>query len=239
MDELRLRKEKGQETQIHVVVRHLVRDAIGGIVQHAQFGQVPVGDPPQGGGVEVFQGGQALGFAAAGREGLEVLASVAQLAGAENLRMAGQDLLDQGGARARQAEDEHRPFAVQPPAIHALEQLRRERGHDPIHKPCVVVGVPALTPPRATGLVQSVRVTEAFAGPLVAAVGVVDLGQAEQEGGPFAVGEQRIGGELLHGLYVRPRQLAAQQGGQLGEGAGGAGSCRTARAGGAWRRTDR
>ena len=45
----------------------------------------------------------------------EVLPSLDQLAGAMDLRMAGQDLLDQRGPRAGQAEDEDRPPRVASP----------------------------------------------------------------------------------------------------------------------------
>ena len=56
----------------------------------------------------------------------------AQLAGAVHPRMAGQHLLDQGRAGARQAEDEHRHARVVAGPGQAVEQLRREAGDEPI-----------------------------------------------------------------------------------------------------------
>ena len=58
--------------------------------------------------------------------GLERSPHQTQLAGAVNRRVAGQHLLDQRCARARQSEDEHRPCGIRPAVAHASEELAIE-----------------------------------------------------------------------------------------------------------------
>ena len=53
---------------------------------------------------------------------LEVLTGQALFAGAEYLRVAGKNLLGQRRARARQADDEDRPFALHTDATCPLEE---------------------------------------------------------------------------------------------------------------------
>ena len=74
----------------------------------------------------------------AGGDRLERLAGQPQFAGAVDLRVAGQDLLDQRRPRPRQAEDEDRPARVVAPPGGPREELRVERLEQAVDEPLVV-----------------------------------------------------------------------------------------------------
>ena len=90
-------------------------------------------------GVEGGQAGQEAVIPPDRRgDGVEGLAGEPQLAGPVDPRMAGQHLLDQRGARARQAEDEDRLTRLVAGPGEAGEQLGREALDQPVDEPDVL-----------------------------------------------------------------------------------------------------
>ena len=212
VDQPRSGKQGRQEPQVQVVVGHLVGDAQGPGIQLAELLKVPLRHPPHGGTVQAADAGAGRLFDIEdARQRVEGLAAQSQLAGPENLRMAGQDLLDQRGSRARQPHDEHRPLAVEAEASNALEVSGRERRQQAIDKPRVVRGI---VPPAA---LLRVRKTEGVAlarmvrGLFKIAPGIEDLGQGSVESRALARHRVGTGQQLANHVLVGLGELAAQQ----------------------------
>ena len=152
-------------------------------------------------------------------QGQEILAGQVQFAGAEDLRMSGENLFGQGRARTRQADDEHRPFRLQAEAAHSLEERRGEGCHEVLDEAGIVVGTVA----RLSGGARPASGRWPVAAgrrPVRIRPGVAYLGQAEQQFD--AVGSLRSGSAeaLFEQSAVGLRQLAAQQPRQLPQGLG-------------------
>ena len=210
-----------KQAQVQVVVGHLVGDAQGAGVQLAELLQVPL---RHAAARRHGPGGRrrrwpSLRHQDAGQR-VEGLAAQAQLAGPEDLRVAGQDLLDQRGARARQADDEHGPLAVEAEAANALEEVGRKGGQQAIDKPRVVRGI---VPPAALRAFARQRALPCAHGPRP-----VQNRPGHRGPGPGQRGEPSAGPPVTLGLVSNWRitcsvglgQLAAQQRCELGIGAG-------------------
>src|SRR5260370_7612264 len=103
----------------------------------------------------------------------------AQLARAKDLGMASKNLLNQGRARTRQAEDENRPSGVGSKASNAREKLRVKVLDQAIHKMLVrrrLIPLAALVP---FGPGNGVGMHEVFGRCLEVPASVVYLGETE------------------------------------------------------------
>ena len=98
-------------------------------------------------------------------------ADVLQLAGTGGVRVAGQDLFDERGARARHADDEDRAFAVGADARLVAEQFGREDRHRAFGEALLLVGV-----------VEKFAVDEVV-GPAQVAKGIVELAHSVEDSG--------------------------------------------------------
>ena len=98
---------------------------------------------------------------------------------AEDLGMAGQDLLDERRAGSRQPHDEHREFAFQPKAADPLEEIRRADRDHPGDERLVLFRVVLLAALAPLGQLQGVAPIEVLGGLGILAPRVQDLGQAE------------------------------------------------------------
>ena len=123
---------------------------------------MPLGE--SSGHFRIEPGKALLGIGLAGSQGLQILVAQAQLAGAEDLRMAGEDLLGQGRARSRQADDEHRPLRLQAEAAHPLEERRREGGDHVRDETGVLGRIVALAAFPPVGQGQGVGLTKVLGG---------------------------------------------------------------------------
>ena len=126
-----------------------------------------------------------------------------------DLRVAGQDLFDQGRARARQAEDEDRPARFGAGAGEPREQVAIERPEQTVDEP-LVVGRRVIAA-GAIGLERErVGLAQAFGGPGVFALAVQRMGQGEQEPAARAFGELVVVQSLFESGQVGFGQLATQ-----------------------------
>ena len=153
------------------------------------------------------------------RDRFERLPGQAQLAGAVDARVAGQHLFDQRGARPRQAEDKDGPLCVQSGAGDPCEEVAVERPQQAVHETLVFLGGVVAPAPRQLQHL-TVGPAQAVGGAGEVALGVEDVGQAEEEAGAETGGEVRVGQPRLQGGAVGVGQLAAQQRRQPGVGQG-------------------
>ena len=221
VDDLRVRQDQLDQAQVHEVPGRLVDEAGPAEPAHGA-GPGEVVGPELGGrlarhlGELVGVGGRrALGGRASDPigEGLDLL----QLARALHRRVAGQDLVDQGRARARQADDEDRVWRVEAPSGALGEEGLREhrlRAPDEVGGAVRVVG--------AARPLERVGFQVVGEGLRVPAGVLVRLGEGEEQVGAFARRRQvpprgarldrrpLLGGEAV-GLEVgqRPPGLAA------------------------------
>ena len=177
MDQFCAWKEGRQQPQVQVVLRHLVHDAKGRGTSRAKFLQVPCGNAASGLTVQPAQtldGGQTF----ATQRG-KAVASQRGLARAEDLGMAGQDLLDERRAGARQPHDEHRQFALQAEAAHALKERRTANLDQPRDERVVSRRIVLLAVPAPLRELQGVAPGEVFGGLGIVAQRVEDLRHTE------------------------------------------------------------
>ena len=140
MDEDAVGKEGREQSEIQVVVGHLVDDPIGpALIECLEGFEVLLGQAADGRLIEVGDAVQGeLGTVEQLGDGLERLAGQPQFARPVDLRVAGEHLLDQGRARPGQTEDEHRPARVQPHAGGALKEGRIELSQEVIDEELVI-----------------------------------------------------------------------------------------------------
>ncbi len=98
MDDSGVREQCGNQSQIEIVVRHLVHHAIRRAVEFAEASEVPRCELLRCLTMEPGQGlnGRGVGFHEM-RDRIEIHRQGVQFAGTEHLGMAGQDLLGQSG----------------------------------------------------------------------------------------------------------------------------------------------
>ncbi len=106
------------QTTIAQVHQRLVDDARRAGREGPQPLDVVASKPPQGLG-RPFRGGRTWRTA---ETALDQLLQIRRLAGGVDLGMGGQDLLDQGAARARHADDQHGRGIRIPLALHAVQE---------------------------------------------------------------------------------------------------------------------
>ncbi len=172
-----------------------------------------------GGGQALEAGGHPSVPADRSGDGVESRAGQAQLARAMDARMARQDLLDERGAGARQADDEDRAAGVVAGAGQAIEQSGREGLDHLIDQVPMPVRLVGQTTPTVLLEGQGVGAAEARGDRLVAAPRVLDQGEAEEQVGARAVVQRRILNANEEVGEVRVRQPAAEQVGESGEAA--------------------
>ncbi len=182
VDEGRVGEDGRHQTQVHVIVGHLVADAFGvADGQRADALEVLLAEPLQG---RAVQEGHALHGRAGpvdhARDGLEAQPGEPELAGAVDPRMAGDDLLDQRRPRPRQAEDEDRPARRVAGAGHPVEEGGVEVADQAVGEP-LVLGRHVFAAAVGQLLADGVGLAQALAGAVVLAAGVEDVRQAEEE----------------------------------------------------------
>ena len=111
---------------------------------------------------------------------------------AEDLGMAGQDLLDERRAGSRQPHDEHRELAFQPKAADPLEEIRRADRDHPGDERLVLFRVVLLAALAPLGQLQRVAPIEVLGGLGILAPRVQDLGQAEVQQQSLCVRQLRF-----------------------------------------------
>ena len=133
-----------------------------------------------------------------------------QLARTMDLRMAGQNLLDQRRAGARQPKDENRTVRQGAGARKPREKVSIKRPEQPVDESLVVGrGIFAT---RAIGLQsQGVALPQAFGRPLELALAVQGVGQRKEKPGTRALGERFVFEPLFEGGQVGFGQLGTQQ----------------------------
>ena len=139
------------------------------------------------------------------------VAGQSDLPRAEDLGVAGQDLLDERRAGSRQPHDEHRQFAFQPKAADPLEEIRRaDRDHLGDERLVLfrVVLLAALAP---LGQLQRVAPIEVLGGLGILAPRVQDLGQAEVQQQSLCVRQLRFLQQAALRGQILLRKFAAQE----------------------------
>src|SRR5579883_1361007 len=128
IDDARVRQQQVDQTDIQAIVRHLVdEDRRTALAVHARAGEVALGELEYLGRPEPLDRGAVHLCALLGAgELMGDLWQGRQLDGALDLRVACEDLLEQGRARPRQTHDENRITSRGPPAASRLEELPGE-----------------------------------------------------------------------------------------------------------------
>ena len=221
MNENSLWEQSREKAKIHVIIRHFVHDPVcSAAVESCQRVEVPLGYAADRGRIQMGHARQRrIGAAQHGRQVLEGLARSAQLAGTVNAWMAGKNLLDERRARARQAEDEHGPFGVQPSAGDPREKVRRERLQQPVHE-LLVFGRDVVPTALCRFQGQRIGLAQTVSGAGEFTTGVENVGQTKEKSGTGSWGEFDVGESFFQGRAVGSRQVAAQQRGQSGVGKG-------------------
>ena len=112
---------------------------------------------------------------------IEVLPAQPELAGSVHLRVAGQDLFDQGRSRAGQAEDEDRATRVEPRAGESREVARLDCG-DHLGDETLVLGrLEGVMTTLQVGEGQGVGQSQALGGFVVFAAFVQYMSQSEEQ----------------------------------------------------------
>ena len=130
---------------------------------------------------------------------------------AEDLGMAGQDLLDERRAGSRQPHDEHRDLAFQPKAADPLEEIRRADRDHPGDEKLVLFRVVLLAALAPLGQLQRVAPIEVLGGLGILAPRVQDLGQAEVQQQSLCVRQLRFLQQAALRGQVLLRKFAAQK----------------------------
>ena len=132
VDENGIREENGEQAKVHVIVGHLVDDPLGSShVDALEAGQVLPCQAADGRAIKMSQAIHCwLGTLKQLGNRFERLSSQPELSRPMNGRVAGENLLDQGGSRAGKAEDEKRPARVRPTAFCLGEKGRGALGED-------------------------------------------------------------------------------------------------------------
>jgi len=178
VDDPRLGEEERDEAEAEEVARRLVGDAQRRGRMPAQMLQMLLGNAFGESSVDVGRtlrngplDAQPLG------QRLHDPAHIVELARAVDLRVAGEDLLDQRGARARHADDEDGQLRLTSGAVHAREELGAECRDHAADVRARRVGLV-----QARGLLQIVAGLVVPEGGIVVARIVVDLGEGKAEG---------------------------------------------------------
>ena len=133
VDQRGLWEEGGDPAEVERVLRHLVHDAESRTAHRLERSLVADGEVPDGGLVEFRDAVQGRLLASGGLgHPSKNLANEPQLTRTEDSGVAGQDLLDQGCARSRKADDEDRPSRGKATQVNSREVIAGEGGDEPI-----------------------------------------------------------------------------------------------------------
>src|SRR5262249_13310823 len=119
-----------------------------------------------------------------------------ELIGAEYLRMAGQDLLAQGRAGARHADDEYRECTGVAAARRAREIVGVERGQDSIGAAHLCAWIVRTALRFQLGATKRVALVHVIEGSAIVALGLAALSECKVDLPALLVGHRRIPGVL-------------------------------------------
>ena len=145
-----------------------------------------------------------------GGQGFESPAAQAELTSALDERMAGEDLFEQRGARARQPDDEDLAAALETRAGHPGEEVAIERANQGVDESIVVVGRELIVA-RPERMLQRIGLAEALGRLPIVAPFVRDLGHCEKEPVPWSQGKGRVVQERSDCFDVGIGKLVAEK----------------------------